>query len=342
MHVGLLGAGNISETHARAVSAIPGARVAAVYGSRFHRASQLAAKAGAVAYDDLGRFLAHRPMDLVAIGSPSGLHASHAIAAARHGLHVLVEKPLDISTGTIDGLIAAVEHAGVKAAVFFQDRLKPDIVRVKSFIEEGRLGKPILASGRVKWHRSREYFADSTWRGTWVLDGGGALMNQGIHTLDLLLWLFGPLARVAAYAATRVHSIEVEDTLTAILQFANGALGVFEASTCVFPGYPRRIELSGGEGTLVVDGDALTRIDLRSGAESPNAADTPSAGATSPVVDDALPHQRIIEDFLTAVRTNGTPACDVREARKSVEVIEAIYQSAREGRAVWLGPAAPR
>jgi len=339
-HVGLVGGGNISDTHARAARAVEGVHVAAVYGHNTDRAARLADRAGAVAYADLDRFLDHKPMDFVAIGSPSGLHAEQAMAAISRGLHVIVEKPLDISTARIDTLIAAADRAGVKVGVFFQDRLKPDVLRMKEMVDSGRLGTPILASGRIKWHRPDEYFAGSRWRGTWALDGGGALMNQGIHTIDVLSWIFGRVARVSAFAATRVHPIEVEDTLTATLQFENGALGVVEASTCAYPGYPRRVELTGRSGTLILEGDSLVAMDLRDG-QLPTANSqlptnpTPNIklpmSAQSATVGDAAPHQRMIEDFVKAIETNGTPACDAREGRRSVEIVEAIYKSAREG-----------
>ena len=202
-------------------------------------------------------------MDLVAIGSPSGLHAEHGIAAARRGLHVLVEKPIDITTDRADALIDAADRAGVKLGVFFQDRLKPAVVRMKTSIETGRLGTPVLASGHVKWYRPPEYYGGSRWRGTWALDGGGALMNQGIHTVDVLLNLFGSVARVSARIATRVHAIEVEDTAVAALEFTSGALGIIETATSIYPGYARRVEVTGSEGTLVLDQDRLVRADLR-------------------------------------------------------------------------------
>jgi predicted dehydrogenase len=289
-----------------------------------------------VAYDDLDRFLAHRPMDLVAIGSPSGLHAEHGIAAARRGLHVLVEKPIDVTTDRADALIDAADRAGVKLAVFFQDRLKPAVVRMKSLIDAGRLGTPVLASGHVKWYRPPEYYGGSRWRGTRALDGGGALMNQGIHTVDVLLNLFGPVARVSARIATRVHAIEVEDTAVATLEFASGAVGVIEAATSIYPGYARRVEVTGSDGTLVLDQDLLIRADLRSPVD-PAELDAPAGAgesATSPVVSDVTPHRRIIEDFIGAIQANGTPACDGREGRKSVAVVQAIYESARTDRAV--------
>ena len=312
MRIGILGGGGISDTHARAALAIGGVEIAAVHGANREKTAALARKAGAVAYDDLERFLAH-PMDVVAIGSPSGLHADQALAAVGRGLHVLVEKPLDISTARIDALIEASDRAGVKVGVFFQDRLTPDLVEMKAAIAAGRLGTPVCASGRVKWYRPPEYYGDSRWRGTWRLDGGGVLMNQAIHTLDTLLWLCGPVARVDARVATRLHQIEVEDTAAALFEFASGAFGVFEASTAAFPGLPRRIEVTGTTGTLVHEQDARPAV-----------------------VADATGHQRVFEDFFTAIRTNGIPACDAREGRRSVALIEAIYESARTG-----GPVTP-
>src|SRR5437868_11257910 len=211
MHIGLIGSGNISGTHARAASTA-GVTLAAVYGRSKDRVAGLAMKHGARGYTDIDRFLDHRPMDFVAIGTPSGLHADHGIAAARRGLHVLVEKPIDVTTARADALIAEASRAAVTLGVIFQDRLKPDVRRMKALVDHGRLGAPILADARVKWYRPPSYYAGSRWRGTRALDGGGALMNQGVHTVDLLLWLFGPVRRVAARTATALHAIEVEDT----------------------------------------------------------------------------------------------------------------------------------
>jgi UDP-N-acetyl-2-amino-2-deoxyglucuronate dehydrogenase len=334
VHIGILGAGNISDTHARAAAAIPGMTVAAVFGANAEKTAALAARYGATRCRDLESFLAHRPMDLVAIGSPSGLHAEQTLAAVRRGLHVIVEKPLDISTDRIDQLIPAAEAAHVKIGVFFQDRLKPAMADLKAAVREGRLGSPVLASGRVKWYRPPEYYGKSRWRGTWALDGGGALINQGIHTVDVLLWLLGPVRRVRAATSTRLHAIEVEDTAVAILEFESGALGVIEAATSIYPGYARRLEVTGTEGTMVIEDDRLVRSDLRSSSGNVAAPPSPTESAASPVVSDASAHQRIIEDFLRGIET-GTPiACDAREGRKSVAVVQAIYEAARTGTSV--------
>ena len=328
--VGIIGAGNISQTHARAAQAIPGVAISAVWGTTREKAARIADTAGAVPYDDFFSFLDHKPMDLVAIGTPSGVHAEQAIAAIERGLHVLVEKPVDIHTSRIDALIEAADRVGVKVGVFFQDRLKPDIVRLKSLVDSGALGDTVLLSGRVKWYRPPEYYGSSRWRGTWALDGGGALMNQAIHTVDVLQWIAGPIARINARTATRLHEIEVEDTMVAMLEFWNGALGVFEAATSVYPGYPRRVEVTGTKGTAILEGDTLVTLDLR---DSPSAAKdaAPTVSESTPVVADASAHQRILEDFIAAFETNRAPACDAREGRKSVAIVEAIYASARDG-----------
>ena len=334
MNIGIIGGGNISDTHARAAAAIPGVKVVACYGANRERTAKLAERHGAAVYDDLDAFLAHRPMEIVAIGSPSGLHAEQGIKAARRGLHVLSEKPLDITTERADALIDACQAAGVELGVFFQDRLRPAIVEIKRMLDQGELGSPVMIAGRVKWYRPPEYYSGSKWRGTWALDGGGALMNQAIHTVDLVQWMFGPVARVSAAVATRVHKIEVEDTATAIIEFASGALGTIEAATSLYPGYPRRLEVTGSKGTVILEDDKIVRTDLQaSGGEAAPAAAGDSGArpenVASPVVSDASAHQRVIEDFIRAIRENTVPSCDGREGRRSVQLVEAIYAAAR-------------
>jgi UDP-N-acetyl-2-amino-2-deoxyglucuronate dehydrogenase len=338
IHIGLIGGGNISQTHARAARTIDGVQIAAVFGSNAEKVRHLGAEHGAAWHTDYERFLAHRPMDLVAIGSPSGLHAEYGIAAARCGLHVLVEKPIDISSARADALIAETEIAGVKLGVFFQDRFKPGIRQMKSAIDGGALGKPVLADARVKWYRPPEYYGDSRWRGTLALDGGGALINQGIHTIDLLLWMFGEVVAVQAREATAVHKIEAEDTLVAVLEFSNGALGSFIATTSAYPGYRRRIELSGANGTLILAGDELVSCGLRHSMKErvKPTVDDLDHRASSPVVKDFRYHQAVFEDFIHAIQSNSQAACDGREARRSLALVEAIYTACRTGQRLVL------
>ena len=340
-HIGILGGGGISETHARAAVAIPNVRVSAVCGGNATKVAQLAKQYDATAYTDVAAFLRHRPMELVAIGSPSGLHGEQVQAAAAAGLHLLVEKPLEISLARTDAAIDAVDRAGVKLAVCFQDRGNPRLGLVKQWIDAGYLGTPILVSARVKWYRPPEYYAKSRWRGTWALDGGGALMNQGIHTVDLLLWWLGDIVRVSARAKTQLHQIETEDTVVSTLEFANGAIGTLEATTAAYPGYPRRVELSTTAGTVAIEHDRIVTCDLhqmpaevRSALDSLSRESDANAAASSPIVSDASGHQRVLEDLLDAIATGRRPRCDQREGRRSVAVVEAIYESSRTGRPI--------
>jgi UDP-N-acetyl-2-amino-2-deoxyglucuronate dehydrogenase len=332
INIGLIGGGNITETHARAARAIPSVNIAAIYGTNAANVERLRREHGGHSYHDFEAFLAHRPMDLVIIGSPSGLHAQEGIAAAKRGLHVLTEKPIDITTTRADALIEAAKQNHVKLGVIFQDRVKPDIQRLKRWIDDGVLGKVLFVDARVKWYRPREYYGNSKWRGTLDLDGGGALMNQGVHTVDLLLWLLGDVTRAQARTATVLHSIQSEDTATAILQFASGALGTLQATTAAYPGYPRRVEITGSQGTVILEHDRIVAADLRVrppdfGSDAP--VDT-NPSASSAAVTDFRGHQAILEDFLRAIELDGTPLCDGPQGRKSLALIEAIYRAARQ------------
>jgi predicted dehydrogenase len=338
IHVGIVGGGNISETHARAAEAIPGVEIAAVFGTNHQRVEHLAGEYGCAAYSNFEKFLAHKPMDFVAIGSPSGVHAEQGIAAARRGLHVLTEKPIDITTQAADALIAAATEERVKLGVFFQDRFKGDLIRVKKWLDSGLLGKPILADARVKWFRPPEYYGHSSWRGTLRMDGGGALINQAIHTVDLLLWFFGDVVRVQAQKKTAFHQIEAEDMLVALLEFANGATGVFQATTLAYPGYPRRVELTGEEGTITIEHDRLVATDLRKPpGDTQGQGDDRNPSASSPAVSDVRGHQAVMEDFIQAIQKNLTPRCSGAEARRSLALVEALYEACETGGQVELG-----
>ena len=345
-HVGILGGGGISDTHARAAAAVPDLRVVAVCGRDAGRVEALAGRHGAVPFTDLHAFLRHRPMEIVAIGTPSGVHADDIEAAAGQGLHILCEKPLDVTTARIDRMLEAVDRAGVTLGVFFQDRSTPDLMDVKDALVSGRLGRPILADARVKWYRPPEYYAQSVWRGTWALDGGGALMNQGVHTVDLLLWLLGDVRRVYARTLAALHAIEVEDTAVAVLEFASGAVATLEATTAAWPGYDRRVSITGTLGTVVIEQARVAQWDVREpaleGAAGGAAVIAPAApagaAASTHVVADASPHRRVFEDFVSALDVGRPPRVDGPEGRRSVALIEAIYASSRSGQPVDVAP----
>ncbi len=330
LRAGFVGCGNITDTHARAARQA-GLEIVAFHGRDPAKAVRLAAAYGGKALAHFEGFLA-QPLDLVLIGSPSGLHAEHGIAVAESGRHVLVEKPIDTTLERGRALVAAADKAGVKLGVLFQDRRKPDLVRLHAFLQQGGLGEVLLASARVKWHRPPEYYSGSRWRGTRALDGGAALVNQGIHTVDLLLWLLGPVARVRALTATRAHTIECEDVALALLEFQSGVVATLEATTVAWPGYPRRLEISGTEGTVTVEGDRVVAADLRTPApQLVSAGDEAAGGAATAAVADATPHRRMIEDFAEAIASGRAPACDGREGLRSLAVVEAAYAAARAG-----------
>jgi UDP-N-acetyl-2-amino-2-deoxyglucuronate dehydrogenase len=339
LRVGFTGGGSISATHARAARDA-GLELAGFSGRNHGKCAALASEFGGHAFGTLERMLDEGRLDFVVIGSPSGLHAEEGVAAAARGVHVLVEKPLDVTTRRADALIAAADEAGVRLGVMFQGRLEPGLVRLKQELDAGALGRPLLASARVKWHRPPEYYGDSRWRGTLALDGGAALINQGIHTVDLLLWLLGPVARVQALTVTALHSIECEDVALALLEFESGAVATLEATTAAWPGYPRRIEISGTEGTVTVEADDVVVADLRATRPGLWAAAPASDGASSPTLPSALPHRRLIEDFARSIRDGHAPVCDGREGRRSLAIVEAVYAAARSHqRAVPRGPA---
>ena len=329
IRIGLIGGGNISETHARAAAQIAGVEIAAIYGTNALKVEHLSHHYGGKAFLDFNEFLSHQSMDMVILGSPSGVHASQGIEAIRRGLHVLTEKPMDVSTAQADALIEAAEKTGVKVGVIFQDRLKPEISQLKHSICDGHLGKITLVDARVKWYRPPEYYSNSRWRGTFALDGGGALMNQGVHTVDLLLWLFGDVSSVHAIVRTAQHAIEVEDTALAILEFDSGPICTLLATTAAYPGYPRRVEITGSEGTVIMEDDRIVASNLRASKGSTPPHSIRDEGAASHVVNDVRGHKAILEDFIHAVEHNGTPACDAREGRKSIALIERIYGTAR-------------
>jgi UDP-N-acetyl-2-amino-2-deoxyglucuronate dehydrogenase len=329
-YIGLIGGGNITETHARAARAIHGVEIAAIHGTNAEKVARLCREHGGTPYQDFEAFLQHRPMDLVILGSPSGLHATQGIAAARQGLHVLTEKPIEITTARADALIEAAKQSNVKLGVIFQDRTKPHIRQLKNWLDQGLLGKPLFVDARVKWYRPPEYYSNSRWRGTLALDGG-ALINQGVHTVDLLLWLLGDVARVQARIATLLHKIEAEDTAAAILEFASGALGMFHATTAAYPGYPRRVEISGTEGTVILEHGRIIAANLRNAlaAAIESAPPDENQSASSASVSDFRGHQAVLEDFLQAIQTNRPPACDGLEGRRSLALIESIYRAAK-------------
>jgi UDP-N-acetyl-2-amino-2-deoxyglucuronate dehydrogenase len=345
---GLIGCGMISRFHAKAVADIRGAKVVACQDAFPQAADKLAAEIGCRAYHDLGAMLADPAVDVVTICTPSGLHMEPAVAAAKAGKHIIVEKPLDITLKRCDAMIAAAKKAGVVLSTIFPSRFHESSQLLKQAIDKGRFGKLTMGDAYVKWFRSQEYYDSGAWRGTWKLDGGGALMNQAVHSVDLLLWFMGPAVEVSAYTATLAHQrIEVEDVVVATIKFKNGALGVIEASTAAWPGELKRIEISGDAGSAVVREEDLavwkfakeTKADEAIRQKMASRTQT-GGGAADPSAIGYHGHMLQFQDVLKAIKAGKQPLIDGPEGRKAVELILAIYKSAEIGKPVKLPLAA--
>jgi predicted dehydrogenase len=335
----------ISRFHARAVAELRNARLVACCSANPESALRFAEEHSCTAYEDLPAMLADPAVDVVSICSPSGAHMEAALAAARAGKHVIVEKPLEVTVARCDRIIRECEKHGVSLATIFPSRFHESSRLLKKAVDQGRFGKVTLGDAYVKWFRTQKYYDSGAWRGTWKLDGGGALMNQAIHSVDLLVWLMGPVESVAAHTAMLAHErIEVEDVAVASLRFASGALGTIEASTAAYPGYLKRIEISGSHGTAVLEEEDIKVWDFARTLKSDTALRERMAGKTKTGGGAADPaaighhaHAAQFKDFLQAIQKGTTPSIDGHEGRRSVEVIEAIYKSAKTGKAVRIG-----
>ena len=349
----ILGTGNIARTHAAALCAAARgsgkAELAAVWGRTPGRAAELAREFGGEAFERVDDLLARPDIEAVTIATPSGAHLEVIERAAAAGKHVLCEKPIEVTADRADRVIAACNTHGVRLACVFQARLNRHVQCIKDAIERGRFGRLVLASMQLRWFRDQAYYDAGGWRGTWALDGGGALMNQGIHFVDLLCHLAGEPEQVQAYTTARTHErIEVEDTAVATIRFAHGGLGTIEASTSCAPGFPRRLEISGEHGTAVLEDDRLTTwrfAEEEAGDEQIRRAglegDGLRGGAQDPTAIGCEGHRRLIEDLAGAIREDRPPAIPGGEARRAVALIEAIYEAARTGQPVRLAPAVP-
>ncbi len=349
LRFGIVGAGAISGAHVRALRSLADkAECIAVADIRPEAAQTLAGAVGAKAYDSLEAMLAAEWLDVVDLCTPPDVHASGAVKAMRAGCDVIVEKPADVSVAATDRIIAAARETGRKATVVSQHRFDPATLVVKKAIDDGRLGKLTRVAAQVRWWRPQEYFDAVPWRGSLAVTGGGALMSQSIHTLDLMVWLMGDVEEVFAYSATLSHEhIEVEDQLVATVKFRSGALGLLEASIVAYPGLSARIEVSGDRGSATVDADRLAYFHAAALGETTGPyglpGDTNRADIEAPpAADDAHPdpatlagaHALQISDFIDAIRENRSPFVTLEDARATMAVIESIYESARTGRPV--------
>lgn len=335
---GIIGCGLIANWHADAILKIHGTKlIGATDVSEASRAA-FAKKYSIQSYNTIEDIIKSSEIDVICICTPSGLHAPIAIKAANAGKHIVVEKPMAITLDEVNEVIAACDANQVKMEVISQLRFTNAITKLKDAVDNDKLGKIITGDLYMKFYRSQEYYEKGGWRGTWKMDGGGALMNQGIHGIDLLQYIMGPVKSVFAHTRTLARNIEVEDTASALLEFENGALGVIQGTTSIYPGSPRRLEINGDKGSIVLEEDSIIRWELEE-QELPEdivLEGTKTSTANNPAAFGIDGHVRQITDFVEAIINNRQPLVDQYEGKKPIEIIMAIYESSRTGKLIKL------
>lgn len=339
MRFGIIGCGVIAPTHGNAIKAVSGAEIVAVADILPEVGKKFAAEFGVKdVLTDYKELLKRKDIDAVCICTPSGLHAQMTIQAARAGKHIICEKPIDITKKALDEMLSEVKKSKVKFTGIFQRRMGKNSQRIKAAIEKGEFGKMVLADAYLKYYRSQEYYNSASWRATWDMDGGGALMNQGVHGIDLVQWLMGGVKSVTARCATLARKIKVEDTAVILVEFKNGALGVIEGTTSVYPAQDTRLELHGELGSVTLQESNITKWQLigQEDRAAEFAAEDKAGGSADPKSIGFSGHKAIVEDLMDAVKTGRDPFITGEDARKAVDVILAIYESSRKGKTVTL------
>jgi len=341
---GIIGCGMIAGFHAKAIDAA-GGKLVACYDMVPQSAERLASQyPGCKPYQGFKEFLADGSIDIVTIGTPSGAHIEPALAAAEAGKHIIVEKPLEITLERCDRIIAACQKSNVKLTTVFHSRFHDSSRKIKAAVDSGRFGRLTLGDAVVKWYRTQEYYDSGAWRGTWELDGGGALMNQAIHTIDLLTWLMGPVVEITAHTALLAHErIAVEDVATATLKFANGALGTLVGTTASYPGYLKRVEISGSKGSAVLEEEDIIKWDFAVSApedaeirEAMTNRHSGGGGAADPSAINFIGHAKLFANMIAAIDGKENLLVDGYEGRRSVEIILGVYKAAQTGLTVKL------
>jgi UDP-N-acetyl-2-amino-2-deoxyglucuronate dehydrogenase len=333
---GLIGCGRVAPRHAQSLAQLSETQLVAVADVREDRARRFSEEYGAEAYVDYQEMLARRDIDAVTVCVPSGLHAQVAIDVLRAGKHVLVEKPIALDLDDADRMIATARDADLRLGVVLQNRYNSPVQQVRTLVDQGRLGRLYLGSVCVRWYRPQSYYEDG-WHGTLSMDGG-ALMNQSIHHLDALQWLMGPVASVYAYTATLAHEMECEDVGVAVVRFRSGALATVEGSTLTWPqNLEGSVALFGERGSVKIGGTALSRITLwKVDGELEREAEILTSQRVDPPTVYGYSHREVIHDFARALLEVREPSTPGPEARKSLALVLAIYESARTGREVHL------
>ncbi|MGO3110108.1 MAG: Gfo/Idh/MocA family protein [Sphingobacterium sp.] len=346
----IIGTGAIAHIHAEVIQSIIGAELIGVYNRTASKAQTFADQYNCVAYESLQTMLENQQITIVCICTASGAHLEPALACISANKHCLIEKPLEITVERCKEIIDAAKVQGVRVATIFPSRFHPSSRQIKQALDQGHFGDLVLGSAYVKWSREEAYYNSAPWRGTWTLDGGGALMNQGIHALDLLQWYMGSVESVFAYAVNRRHkNIEVEDTVIATIKFTSGAVGSIECTTAAYPGSLKKIEIVGTEASVVLEennilnwqfADGFEAGHLKTGSVSRRLA---KGGASQPMNISSHGHRLQIEEFLSSLHKGVLSHVEGEAGVVSVEIISAIYESVRSGSPILLAKhTAPR
>jgi UDP-N-acetyl-2-amino-2-deoxyglucuronate dehydrogenase len=330
---GIVGGGVIGPFHAKAIGDVNGAKLVAVCDVVEAAAKKFGEETGVDYCTNLSDMLKREDLDVLDVCTPSGLHTKLGIQGAEAGKHVLVEKPIDITLERADTLISACEKAGVKLGVIFQHRFDAATAKLKTAVDEGRFGKLVLGDAYVKWFRTQEYYDKGGWRGTWKYDGGGSLINQSVHTIDLQRYIMGDPAWVFGKIGVMTHEIETEDLSLAILEFKNGARGIIEGSTSIYPGLPEKLEIHGEKGTAIMEGGKIVKWAVQGEEEVAEEKVDMSAAAEASAIT-ASSHSLQIQDLVDAINEDRKPLVDGYEGRKALEVIIGIYRSSKTGKVV--------
>ncbi len=331
---GIIGCGLISTWHAYAINELSKTMPIQLVGAadvRLESARDFCAKYGVQAYETIEDMLNSDEIDSVSICTPSGFHANLAMQAAKHGKHIVVEKPMAITTEQLNALEDTCKQNHVILTSISQMRFLPNIQRARKAVQGGELGKMLCGDVYMKFYRSPEYYGQSNWRGTWKLDGGGALMNQGIHGIDQLLYIMGPVKSVYARCKTLARKIEVEDTASVVLEYESGALGVIQGTTSVYPGYPKIFDFNGELGTIKMEEKHFIEWKVKGKGTPSDIVFTRADpnGANRPDGNDMGEHIPQLNDFFCSILENRPPMIDVKEGRRPVDLILAIYESSR-------------
>ena len=329
---GIIGCGMIAKTHIAAIADIADAKLVGVFDKNQAAGNKFAQENNTIFFESLEDMLSNKEIDIVTICTPSGLHADLTIKALEAGKNVVVEKPMALTAEDCDRVIEAEKNSGKICAVVSQLRFSDVAHQVKNAIADGKLGDIVEVGLHMKYHRDEEYYSSSNWRGTYSMDGGGALMNQGIHGVDMLINFLGMPESVFAFCRTKRHNIEVEDTAVAVLEYKNGPIGVIEATTSVNPGYPRQLEICGTKGSIILEENTIKSWDID--GETMDSEALQSRSFNDPSAISHYGHKLEFEDLIDAIKNNRKPLIDTTEGKKSVELIRAIYESSQNDKKI--------